>query len=294
MFARISTAMLPAIVAALVALDGAKSGNDGNDPYGAHREWADAFQTRVQARLCERVFVPSREEAEERIVQAIAQLAQELQLSFDTVADALGKLSEHGGRGGVATSAWGPALERELTRRQVQLLNTLLALRREHSAASVVEHAQRRTRTIGSLATKWRQQEVKDEARLMQLERVQRERALRGLARKYAVNWLLGGHPDSYVPLEWTAVARRSSLPTGRGPLAHVSREDDMQEFQEMRALIKQLTDELVAVGLGDYSPEYVVQVERHLDGQRPQIQTFLADLTGLQLGEEPVRLANR
>lgn len=67
-----------------------------------------------------------------------------------------------------------------------------------------------------------------------------------------------------------------------------------MQEFQEMRALIKQLTDELVAVGLGDHGPEHVVQVERHLDGRRRQIQTFLVDLTGLQLGEEPVRLANR
>ncbi len=293
MFGGISAVMLPVLLGASAATGGLRADENPTTREQALRDWVDAYQTHARG-ICERISVPLRREAEDQIVRVIERLAGSKQQKMDASGKSLGKLSEHGGFGRIGIPAWGPSLEQEVTRRQGHLIQAWDRMRNEHTPERVVTQARKYSRTLDKFVTEWRQLRVDDGARLARLERAHRERALTGLARRYAVNWLLGGHPESYLPPEWTGMAKRSKPTTSGCSLAKDADERSEEEFQEMRKLIRDLTDELVAVGIGDFRSGHVVQVERYLESRRHRMQTMMAALTGRHSTGREVRLVQR
>jgi len=255
-------------------------------------DWASGFQARARA-ICDRISVPARHVAEDRIAQAVHDMAAARREHLDASLSTLGQLAVQGQVPRMVPVSWGPALEREVTLRQNQLLRTWSQVQEEYSPERVVAEARTKERALGEVTLEWRVRILRNETRLARMERAKRERALKRIARKYAVSWLLAGHPDSYVPATWARAARKSVVPRSVLPAAEADRKTINRGFEDLRQQVRHLTDVLVTVGLGDYSAHHVVQVERQLvQDYRTRAQTLLTLLTGDRLGVSEIRLA--
>ncbi len=255
-------------------------------------EWATRFRARSGA-ICERVSVPSRYEAEERIRQAIDTLEGKQRAFMNKSLESLGEIPGRiqPGRVGVA---WGPSLELEVSRRQTQLLKAWDRCRKDCSLDRVIKQARKYGNTVEGDATEWRTRVLKNEARLAQMERASRERILSPRVRRYALNWLLGGHPEAFVPPEWTRVAKRSRPTSAGGQAILTGAVSVTDEFHDMRTCLRHLEGVLVAVGLGDFGPEYLIQIERGTKERRRGAHRVLVALTGEHLSGSHVQLAKR
>jgi hypothetical protein len=292
MFSTASRGLLGALVMNAVVAAGTLGETGRPDDERALLDWATGFQVRAQA-VCERISVPERHVAEDRIAQAVCDVADSRKEHLDISMSALGQLVDQGQVPRMVPAGWGPALEREVTLRQNQLLHAWNQAQKEHSPERVVAEARANERELEEVALEWRERILRDEARLARMERTKREKALKVIARKYAVNWLLAGHPDAYVPITWARTVRKSEIPASALAAAEVNEQEASRDFEDLRQQVRHLTDVLVSVGLGDYSARHVVQVERQLVQKcRTRAQGLLALLTGEHLWGSEVRFA--
>ena len=100
-------------------------------------DWASGFQVRAQA-ICDRISVPERHVAEDRIAQAVYDMADTRKERLDISMNALGHLADHGQVPRMVPASRGPGLEREVTLRQNQLLRAWSQAQEEHSPDRVV------------------------------------------------------------------------------------------------------------------------------------------------------------
>lgn len=263
------------------------------DEEAALLNWSKQFQQRALA-LCEQASVPSRREGEDRMSAALQQAAAEQQAHLETSMATLGDFTGYAQDPRIVIGGWGPTLEREVTRRQSQLLRDWREAERKHSPERVLRESTRRDQTLERHINTWRREMLRRETRLARMERINQERLVARLAKQYAVNWLLGGHPEVYVPIEWTQQARRSRPVVSGPPLANTCSAPSLEEFKSVRASLRHLTEVLVAVGVGDFEPSYLLQAERQLLERRSQAQTLMAVLTGRQLDGNDARMACR
>ncbi len=292
MFSTVQKAILGGLVMSAAVAAGTPATAQLTDEESALLDWASGFQTRAQA-ICDRISVPPRPVAEDRIAQAVHDLAATHREYLDVSLSTLGQLADHGQAPRMVPVSWGPALEREVTLRQNQLLRAWTQVQEKHSPERVVAEARAKERELDDLTLEWRVRVLQNETRLARMERAKREKALKGIARKYAVSWLLAGHPDSYVPVTWTRTARKSKVPSLALAAAEVDEQTVNRDFEDLRKQVRHLTDVLVTVGLGDYSAQHVVQVERQLAQKcRTRARTLMTLLTGERLGAGEIRFA--
>ncbi len=292
MFSTVLRGFLGVLVMNAIVAAGTPTIAELTDEETALLDWAAGFQARAQA-ICDRISVPPRRVAEDRIAQAVHDMAATRWEHLDVSMSTLGQLADHGQVPRMVPVGWGPALEREVTLRQNQLLRAWGQAQEEYSPRRVVAEARAKERELDDLTLQWRERILRDEARLARMERAKREKALKGISRKYAVSWLLAGHPDSYVPVTWTRTARKSEVPGLALAAAEVDEKTVKRDFEDLRQQIRHLTDVLVTVGLGDYSAQHIVQVERQLvQKRRTRAQTLLTLLTGERLVGSEIRFA--
>lgn len=291
MFARTKMTLLTILLGAPLAVAQPLTGGSLTAEEKALVDWAAEFQTRAQA-LCQQIAVPSRAQAAQQMAEAIRQHTADQQQHMDTSMDTLGTIAGHRRPALIQTKGWGPGLEREVTRRQAWLLQAWHRCQQEHSPRRVAAEALRQERNLTRRIDTWRVEALRDEAKLARLERAGREAILKRVTRQYAANWLLAGHPDAYLPPEWSELARKAAA----GKLVRlegkvVSKPAD-EELKSMDRSIKHLQRVLIAVGLGDFSPDHLMQVERELRQSRHQLQAVMAARTGRQVGGAELRLA--
>ncbi|UCE61331.1 MAG: hypothetical protein JSU63_06200 [Phycisphaerales bacterium] len=292
MFSTVLRGFLGVLVMSAIVAAGTPATPQLTDEEASLLDWASGFQARARV-ICGRISVPARHVAEDRIAQAVHDVAATRREHLDVSLSTLGQLADHGQVPHMVPAGWGPALEREVSLRQNQLLRAWSQAQEEHSPERVVAEARAKERELDDLTLEWRERILRNETRLARMERAKREKALKGIARKYAINWLLAGHPDAYVPVTWARTVKKSEIPPLALAAAEVNEQSASRDFEDLRQQVRHLTDVLVSVGLGDYSAQHVVQVERQLVQKcRTQAQGLLASLTGEHLWGSEVRFA--
>lgn len=276
--------------------------------------WARSFQERAEA-IRSRISSPSREELIKRFQTEVRQTATENQGQVQENMETLRAIAAHGQRvrvrdpwfgpmpmpahrvapnGPFYAFAWAPSPDREITRRHQQMIKAWDRGRKSQSVRQTTKETARRDSTINRVVTAQRSALVIEESRLALQERSLREAALKNTARQYAVNWLLGGHPEAYLPARWNASIRKTGTTLLVSKTAASSGKFTAQDVETLNASVRQLTDVLVSVGMGDFGVERVVEVERQIQQDRSEARITMAALTGQSMAHGNLRLASR
>ncbi len=286
-----------ALTAAMTLAVGSLAMADTTDEIGltgqekAILEWAKAYQTWAQA-VCQRISVPSYSEVASRMNEAVGQVSSEQQQHLATSLGALGSIADNTRPCRIYYQSGGSHIEREITRRQAMIVNAWDRSQSEHNPRTVEMDAIRRSTKMDETISYQRALVVREEIRLARLERTGRRAVIEKVAERLATNWALAGHPEVGVPNTWVRLARTTGGEVVIRTATSTFHRPADEQVKAVRTSIRQLTDILVRVGLGEAGPRELVQAERQVAPLRETAQTLMVARTGEQIVADQIRLA--
>jgi hypothetical protein len=255
-------------------------------------EWGRDFQKSCQE-LCELITAPSRFEAEQKMGDMLNAMVEEGQGFVDQNLDGMDIIARYTDPDSVVIRDSSPDREREVTRRQMNLIRAWMKIQRRNSPRRTARDTCVRAQTLEEAVTNYRLGSLKREFQVAKAEQTYRRSIIKPLAKQYAANWLLRGHPEGYVPLKWRRILGTHGKVRLTSAVQRTYGAQAEEQFEHMRDLVKELTKQLVMVGIGERSPEYLVEVDREFNVDRFETQALLAAQTGHKLAGGRVRLAS-